>query len=567
MIHFLSIHLDLGHLSALTVIGLAVLFGTVGGRVFERLRIPQVVGNIVIGLILGESVLGLITHDTISDLEPFNYFALSVIGFLIGGELHRDVFKKHGRRFMIILFAEGLGAFIAVSLLVGWVAWMITGNLMLATALAVVLGAISSATAPAATVNVMWQYRTGGPLTTTVFAIVAMDDALALVLFSIAAGIATMLTGHGEGGIIASLGRVGWELAGGAVFGIATGFLLNFALRKARDRDSSLAFTIGALAFATGVGRMLEVDTILAAMALGFTIVNLAPRRSEKSFKIVEEFAPPIFVLFFVSVGAQLNVGAMAGWMWILALVYVMARTVGKFAGANVGARLSNAPEPVRRFLGLCLFSQAGVAVGLSISASHRFSGELGTAIIMIIALTTFVVQVIGPASVKTAMRKAGEIGMRISEDDLISSYRVADMVNRTTKTFRPDTPLDTVLDEIALTDDMAYPVVDAQGKLLGIVSLSELRRSFLSRDLHKFLVVYDMMEPPAASVTEDTPLAEAVSLMKKLDVDFLPVVSAGDEGALVGMVEQREIRRAISQEIMRRFKVAEGEMGAHSEA
>ena len=544
----------------MVVIGLAIFFGTVGGRIFERLRIPQVVGNIFIGLLLGQSVLGLISRETIQNLEPFNYFALSVIGFLIGGELHRDVFRKHGRRFITILLAEGLGAFIVVGLLVGWTTWIITSDLAIAIALGSVLGAISSATAPAATVNVLWEYKAGGPLTTTVFAIVAMDDALALILFSFAAGAATILTGEGTGGIMASLGRVGWELAGGVILGIATGFLLNLVLRRAKDRDSSLAFIIGALALITGIGKMIGVDTILASMALGFTIVNVAPRRSDKAFKIVEEFAPPIFVLFFVSVGAQLDLGGMARWMWILAFVYVIARTAGKFIGANIGSRLGRAAPSVRKYLGLCLFSQAGVAVGLSISASHRFSGDLGTAIIMIIALTTFIAQIIGPSGVKYAVKKAGEVGMRITEEDLIESYRVADMVNKSAKTFLPDTPLETVLSEIAETDELAYPVVDDSGKLLGIVTLNELRRSFMSRELNKFLVVYDMMEPPSASVTEETPLAEAVSLMKKLEVEFLPVVTAQDGDKLVGMVEQHEVHRAISREIIRRHQVAEGE-------
>jgi len=549
-----------GHLSAMIVIGLAVFFGTIGGRIFERLRIPQVVGNIFIGLLLGQSVLGLISGETIRSLESFSLFALSVIGFLIGGELHRDVFRKHGRKFLTIVLAEGLGAFIVVGLLVSWVTWMITGNLATAIALGSVLGAISSATAPAATVNVLWEYKAGGPLTTTVFAIVAMDDALALILFSFTAAAATMLTGHGTIGIMASLGHVGWELVGGMMLGTVIGYLLNLALRRAQDRDSSLAFIIGALALATGIGKLIKVDTILAAMALGFTIVNLAPRRSDKAFKIVEEFAPPIFVLFFVSVGAQLNVGGMAGWMWIIALVYVIARTIGKFLGADIGSRLGKAAPSVRKYLGLCLFSQAGVAVGLSISASHRFSGDLGMAIIMIIALTTFIAQIIGPPSVKHAIKKAGEIGMRITEEDLIESYRVDDMVNRSTKNFLPDTPLEEVLSHIAETDELAYPVVDDAGKLLGIVSLNELRRSFMSRELSKFLVVYDMMEPPTAFVTEDTPLAQAVSLMKNLEVEFLPVVSGQDRNELVGMLEQRRIRQAISREITRRTRVAEGE-------
>ncbi len=553
MIHPAALPFQFSHFPAMVVIGIAVFLGTVGGRVFERLRIPQVVGNIVIGVVLGQSVLKLIDRGTIQSLEPFNYFALGVIGFLIGGELHRDIFVKHGRRFMAILIAEGMGAFFVVGILVGGITWIITRNAPMALALGAVLGAISSATAPAATVNVLWEYKTKGPLTTTVFAVVALDDALALILYSFAAGAATMLTGTGSGGILESLGRVAWELFGGAALGLLSGVILNWVLRHARDRDSSLAFIIGALALVIGIGRMIGVDTILSAMALGFAIVNLAPRRSDSAFRTVESFAPPIFVLFFVSVGAQLNIGGMAGWMWVLAFVYVIGRTAGKFIGADIGSRIAGAAPAVRKYLGMCLFSQAGVAVGLSISASHRFSGDLGAAIVMIIALTTFIVQIIGPPSVRHAVKKAGEVGMRITEEDLFKSYRVGDMVKRTTPSFLPNTPLERVLDTIAGTDDIAYPVVDADGRLLGIVSIQELRRSFVSYELHKLLVAYDMMEPAAGTVTEDLPLPEAMALMRKLGIEFLPVVTTADGGKLVGMLEQRAIHHAISREMMRR--------------
>jgi len=152
---FVDLQFDITHLPALVVVGLAVFFGTIGARLFQRLRIPQVVGYIVIGLVVGETGLKLITAETVRSLEPFNYFALGVIGFMIGGELHRDVFARYGRQFFVVLLTEGMGAFFIVGLLVGSITLLITGNAPLSIALGLVLGAISSATAPAATVNVL----------------------------------------------------------------------------------------------------------------------------------------------------------------------------------------------------------------------------------------------------------------------------------------------------------------------------------------------------------------------------------------------------------------------------
>ena len=170
------------HLNIILLMGLAIFFGTAGAGIFQKFRIPQVVGYVVIGLIIGESGLNLIGRDTVETLSSFNMFALGIIGFMIGGELRREVFKKYGKQFFVILFSEGLAAFILVALLSGIATWYFTRSFHTSIAIALVLGAIASATAPAATVNVLWEYKSRGPLTSTVLAIVALDDGLSLLL-------------------------------------------------------------------------------------------------------------------------------------------------------------------------------------------------------------------------------------------------------------------------------------------------------------------------------------------------------------------------------------------------
>lgn len=548
------------HLPVLMVIGLAIFFGTIGAKVFQRLRIPQVVGYIAIGVAVGRTGLGVIDETTIRNLLPFNFFALGIIGFMIGGELHRDVFRKYGRQFFAILFAEGIGSFIVVSLLVSGIAMLLGQTPAVSVAMGLVFGAISSATAPAATVSVLWEYKTRGVLTTAVFAIVALDDGLALVLYSLASSVARKIIGSAADSLGETLGHAGYELAGAAVLGVAAGFVLNFVLRIVRDPDKSLAFIVGVMLLVIGAAKAFGFDLILAAMALGVVLANLAPRRSRVSFHVVERFAQPIYVLFFVIAGARLHIQGMHAWMWVLVVPYVVGRSAGKIIGANIGARLSGAAPVLRKWLGACLFSQAGVAVGLSILASEHFTGDVGVAIITIIAATTFFAEIIGPPFVKFAVTKAGEVGMNVTEEDLLRTHTSADMMDRTSPTFAENTRLADIFRTIAETDAMSYPVTDADGRLTGIITLEELKRSFSAEGLMDWLVAFDIMTPIPDTVTEQTPLAEAVTRMREQELEYLPVVTEAEDRKLSGMLELRAVNRSVSREILRRQQLADGQ-------
>ncbi|MBD3336728.1 MAG: CBS domain-containing protein, partial [Candidatus Eisenbacteria bacterium] len=350
-----------------------------------------------------------------------------------------------------------------------------------------------------------------------------------------------------------------YELAGGTVLGVAAGFGLNFALRQVRDQEKSLTFIIGAVAAVIGLARLTGVAMILSAMTLGVTVANLAPRHSKRAFETVENFAPPIYVLFFVLVGAHLDVHGMPGWMWALTLPYILGRSAGKILGANIGGRLAGAPRTVSKYLGLCLFSQGGVAVGLAILASGTFPGQIGSAIIMIVALTTFVVEVIGPPFVKLAVRKAGEVGLNVTEADLMQTLKVSDMVDRQAPAFHQATPIRTVLRTISETPAMTYPVTDTEGNLLGVITITELKESFGAEEMHDWLVAYDLIQPVADAVPENLPLEEAMTRMQERDLEYLPVVTADGREQLVGMLERRSVSRSLSKEVLHRRHLADG--------
>jgi len=545
-------------LPTLLVIGLAILFGTVGARVFQRLHIPQVVGYIAIGVAIGQSGLGIIGKDALDNLLPFNFFAFGIIGFIVGGELRREIFEKYGRQFFAILLTEGIGAFLVVSVLVSSVAILLGQNIIVSIAMGIVFGAISSATDPASTASVLWEYKTRGVLTTTVYAIVALDDALALILFSVAASIAGKIIGNGSCGLFSTLGHAAYELIGAAVLGIAVGFVLNFVLRRMRDRDRSLAFIIGAMALVIGTTMTLKIDTILATMALGVTLANLAPRRSRETFQTVERFAPPIYVLFFVIAGARLHIQGMPGWMWILVVPYLVGMASGKMTGAYLGARWSGAAPVIRKFLGMSLFSQAGVAVALSLVAADKFPDTIGPIIIATIAATTFISEIIGPPCVKVAVKAAGEVGLNVTEEDLMLTHKAGDMVNRALPSFTENVRLTDILHTIAETDAMSYPVTDADGKLTGIITIEELKQTFIAEGLTDWLVAFDLMRPVPDAVTEAMPLAEAVTRMREQELEYLPVIAAEGDTRLVGMLELSAVNRSLAKEVLRRHQLAD---------
>jgi len=391
----------------LLLLGLILILGLAAGRLFEKVGIPQVVGYIVMGVLLGDSVTHILPETLLDNLSSLTYIALAFIGYMVGGELKHSVFKKYGKQFLIILLAEGMLAMATVAGLT--ILW--TGNV----ALGILLGALSSATAPAATVDVLWEYKSKGPLTTTILAIVALDDGLALILYGFAFAVAGVLMAGGPLNVNVMLVQPLIEIFGALLLGGALGYILDKGVRFVKVEDDKLVVNVGAVLLASGAALYFDLSLILTNMAMGVMMTNLHPHRNERNFALVKAFVPPIYIIFFIFVGARLQLGLLPS-MGILGVLYVVGRTAGKWIGAYGGAKFSGAPETVKKYLGFALFSQAGVAIGLALDIYQHFGkfgeagAQLGHTVINIIAATTLLVQIIGPPSVKYAIAKAGEI-------------------------------------------------------------------------------------------------------------------------------------------------------------
>ncbi|MCK5113509.1 MAG: cation:proton antiporter [Phycisphaerae bacterium] len=558
--------IETGHLSILLLLGFALFGGSMGARLFQKMRIPQVVGYIAIGLLIGESGFKLIASADVENFRQFNYFALGIIGFLVGGELKGAIFKKYGKQFMAILLGEGLGAFLLVGISTGLFLYFLIDNPTIALAGGIVFGAIASATDPASTIDVLWEYRSKGVLTTGLVAIVALDDALAMTLYGLGTAAAGMLMG-GSDSFAVAIGKVCIELFGAIGVGAAAGLILNFIIRHLHQPDKTLTVAIGSILIVIAASVIWEMDVILATMTMGVVLINIAPRRSKDLFKIVRSFSPPIYVIFFVLVGARLGIGSMPGWMWGIVGLYVFFRTLGKMVGTYVGAKITKAPAVIQKYAGMGLFAQGGVAVGLSIMAGQHLGDYevtggmmLGDMIIFGVTATTLIVQILGPPMVKLAIRLAGESGMNITREDLLKSYSVADIMVADPATLSEGDSFHKIMQTLSTTDAMTYPVVDENKTLLGIITVEGLKTSLGQQSLSQLLVAYDLMQSPPDTASPDMPLETAMTLMREQNLEYLTVTSPSQDGdgkQLEGLLEYRRVERKLDHELLRRQEAA----------
>ncbi len=391
----------------ITLLGFAILIGFFGGRLGKKIfKAPQVVGFIIIGLLLGESFLGIFNEQTLNSLDMISSFALAFIGFAIGGEMSIAVFKKLGKSILTITILESLGAFLFVTVAV----YAFTQKLTVA----LLFGALASATAPAATVDVLREYESSGPLTTTLYAVVGLDDAAAIIIYAFSTVmIKTLLAHQNISSALHLLEGPLLEIGRSLFLGILVGAILAYTIKKIHDREALMILGIGSIVLCTGLASMFHSSLILSNMAMGATVININKRT--EIFDVVQRITPPIFVLFFILAGARLQISLLAK-LGLIGLAYIINRVLGKSIGTWVGGRVSNAPESVRKYLGFCLLSQAGVAIGLSIQALSDFQPygaagrELGLLAINVIAGTTLIFQVIGPPFTKWAIFKANEV-------------------------------------------------------------------------------------------------------------------------------------------------------------
>ena len=396
-------------LNTLLYLAIASLVAFFSKRLTNKIGLPIVTGYVLSGVILGISVLKIFHADILDRLDIVNDFALGVIGFTIGSELRKAVFKQLGKSIILIALFESVFAFIVVSVAIYI---MDPGKIYQA----LILGAVASATAPAATVYVIQQYKAKGPLSSTILAVVGIDDAFALIIFVFASIVAKniMLATHMS--IVSVIAVPVKEILFSVILGLVLSIIYVMIFRKVRFPDDLLLGIAGFLLCALGLAHQFHLSALLAAMTFGVGVTNTDAMLTNRSSKVTETLSPLFFAYFFIFAGAHLNIGLFPK-IGFMGLIYFLARTAGKISGASLGAVLGRAQKTVRRYIGFSLIPQVGVAVALAIVVKKEFgSGEFGDAglnlsvlVINILLFTTIITEVLGPILTKWALTKSGE--------------------------------------------------------------------------------------------------------------------------------------------------------------
>jgi Kef-type K+ transport system membrane component KefB len=389
-----------------------LLVGVIGGKLARMVKLPEVSGYLLFGLFLSPSLIGLLFGDgvrflTETDIDNFTIIseiALAVIAFSIGSEFLLKDLRKVGKSIMIITLTEVVGA---IGLVFSVMYFLFDQTF----AFSIVLASMSAATAPAATLLVMRQYRAKGPVTSTVLPVVAMDDVYGIAAFGIAVSLAmTSLSPDASLGMMILEPII--EIGGSLLLGFALGFILSRISKKAQNRDMMKAIAIGFIIGAVGLAKELGFSPLLTNIVMGTTMVNL-DRHAHRTFNLVNEFISPFFILFFTIAGASLHLEVLAtvGWMGV---AYIFARGIGKWAGATFGAVVMKSPKTVQKYMGLALLPQGGISIGLSVLVRQMFTPELAgpmaTNIITIIMASVLIYETTGPIFAKLAIGLAGEI-------------------------------------------------------------------------------------------------------------------------------------------------------------
>jgi len=387
--------MDLSGHPILLTLGLLFLLGLAADLIGRHSFVPRVTLLILTGLAVGPVGFDLLPEELVRDwFPPMTTVALSLVGFLLGEKLSLSELRAHGRLVLGITIAETTLALIAVAL-----ALLAIGLHPVA---ALLLAGIAAASAPAATYDVVRECGIEGDFTDTLLAVVALDDAVALLLFSLMMAAASAVDGSQS--VMFSLTGGLREIGGSLLLGVLMGVPMAYLSGRIRPGEPTLAEAMGFILLCGGLATWLELSPVLCAMVMGSVVASLA-RHHDRPFHAIEGIEWPFLILFFILAGASTHPGALL-MVGGITLVYMISRCAGTFAGAWVGATWARASPEIKKWIGWCLFPQAGVALGMALLATQRFP-EFESFLLPVVLASTVVYEIAAPAITRRALQAA----------------------------------------------------------------------------------------------------------------------------------------------------------------
>lgn len=395
-------------MNILLVICIALAAGLMMTRLMKLIGLPNVTGYLIIGIILGPCCLKIISQTDINGVfDIITEVALAFIAFSIGVEFKISAFKRIGKNIFIITLSQALTTAVLVDVVL--ITLALTTDIV-ELPVAICLGAIATATAPAATLMVVRQYKARGPVTETLLPVVALDDAVGLMVFSVSIAIAKVFASGTPLTFTAIVLEPLLEIVLSLAIGAALGALLSLSARIFKSRANRLTSCIAVVLAGCGLTMIegLTLSSLLVCMMIGAVYCNTF-RQSDVIMEQCDRWTTPLFILFFIVSGASLDIFNIIH-VGVVGVIYVLVRAAGKYIGAMWGSAAVKAPRAVTKYLGLTLLPQAGVAIGMAAICARSLPPELASAITTVVLCATLIYELAGPIITKLALSAAGEI-------------------------------------------------------------------------------------------------------------------------------------------------------------
>lgn len=386
-------------MNILFILGVILLAGLLFGGLVKLIKLPEVTGYLIGGIIIGPCVLKLISFNQINNLQTFSTIALSFISFSIGAEFKLKYLKKLGiKPFIIGIMASFLTmAFVSYACLF----------LGMSISFSIILGAIASSTAPAAIMMIVKEYKARGELTNTMLSVVAIDDVISIIIFGFAIVVAEYLNSNNSSliGLLEPFKEIGLSL----ILGLLIGLLLGFVSKISKSKSNIIALIIVFIFGTIVISDYYHISSLLVCMIMGAIFINAYNHKTtDKILDLMDYISSPISIIFFVLSGSSLDFSLLPT-IGFIGIVYIITRALGKILGSMLGAKLVNSPKKVYKYLGPTLLSQTGLAIGLAMLAVDVIPNDAKNLIAIIVA-SSFIFDLIGPIITRSMLKKAGEI-------------------------------------------------------------------------------------------------------------------------------------------------------------
>jgi Kef-type K+ transport system membrane component KefB len=396
-------------------IGILIFTGYIFGELAKKIKLPKISGYIVAGILLNPDLIGIMSKDFVEHTDPLLTISLALITFSIGGSLSAEKLKKTGKTVISLTLFEALSAFIIVFMFMFlflnyFIHLFDSVNVIIAVSL--VLASLAAPTDPSATIAVMHEFRAKGEVSSTILEIAAFDDIAGITIYTLVTAFAAFFLGENNIEFSITLLELIKNVGGAIAVGIIVGILFNALIKMFREQAEGtlIVLTFGLILLSYGISEYLGLESLLSTIALGTVVSNRNPL-SGQIFKIIERYTDElIFVIFFTMSGLHLQLSSISG-SYLLIVIYIVARIIGKYSGIYVGAKILHADAKIKKFTAGGLIPQGGIVIGLALLLTKDPIYKESASLIMGVVIGAALIhEIIGPIISKLSLKKAGEL-------------------------------------------------------------------------------------------------------------------------------------------------------------